>query len=102
MSHDGRFLLYSTIGPIVHLVKIAGSSVTHSITNVTEVHEAYDFEGVRCFLLNRKKECSSAQIERKNALQLKSKGRMLFSSNRKEECSSARVFCLCRRHRMHA
>jgi hypothetical protein len=43
VSPDSRFLLYSTIGRYVHLVKIGESSVVHSITNITDIHEEHDF-----------------------------------------------------------
>jgi len=39
LSHDGRFLLYSTISPVVHIVKIKGEdSVVDSQANITEIH----------------------------------------------------------------
>lgn len=43
-SPDGRFLLYSTISPIVNLVNVEGTrDVVHSIANVTEIHESLNF-----------------------------------------------------------
>jgi hypothetical protein len=42
MSPDSRYLLYSTIGQYVHLVRMAGTAV-QSITNITEIHEELDF-----------------------------------------------------------
>ncbi|KAK2995549.1 hypothetical protein RJ640_014946 [Escallonia rubra] len=42
LSPDQRFLVYSSMSPIVHIVNI-GSAETESIANVTEIHEGLDF-----------------------------------------------------------
>lgn len=44
LSPDQRFLVYSSMSPIVHIVNI-GSDVTDSVANVTEIHEGLDFSG---------------------------------------------------------
>lgn len=39
VSPDGRFLLYSTIAPVAHIVKIRGDdNVVDSQANITEIH----------------------------------------------------------------
>ena len=39
LSHDNGYLLYSTILPIVHIVKLHGEdSIVDSQANITEVH----------------------------------------------------------------
>ncbi|KAL4570259.1 hypothetical protein LXL04_025911 [Taraxacum kok-saghyz] len=44
LSPDQRFLVYSSMSPVVHIVNI-GSSMTESVANVTEIHEGLDFSG---------------------------------------------------------
>lgn len=44
LSPDQRFLVYSSMSPVVHIVNI-GSAVTDSVANVTEIHEGLDFSG---------------------------------------------------------
>ncbi|KAL7611433.1 hypothetical protein Lser_V15G10518 [Lactuca serriola] len=44
LSPDQRFLVYSSMSPIVHIVNI-GSAMTESVANVTEIHEGLDFSG---------------------------------------------------------
>ncbi|KAI3728210.1 hypothetical protein L6452_16842 [Arctium lappa] len=44
LSPDQRFLVYSSMSPIVHIVNV-GSDVTDSVANVTEIHEGLDFSG---------------------------------------------------------
>lgn len=44
ISPDQRFLVYSSMSPVVHVVNV-GSAVTQSLANVTEVHEGLDFSG---------------------------------------------------------
>ncbi|KAL8208284.1 hypothetical protein R6Q57_007696 [Mikania cordata] len=44
LSLDQRFLVYSSMAPIVHIVNI-GSSMTESVANITEIHEGLDFSG---------------------------------------------------------
>lgn len=44
LSPDQRFLVYSSMSPIIHIVNI-GSSMTESVANVTEIHEGLDFSG---------------------------------------------------------
>eukprot|EP00252_Welwitschia_mirabilis_P009699 TRINITY_DN2244_c0_g1_i1.p1 TRINITY_DN2244_c0_g1~~TRINITY_DN2244_c0_g1_i1.p1 ORF type:complete len:552 (+),score=103.27 TRINITY_DN2244_c0_g1_i1:222-1877(+) len=42
LSPDQRFLVYSTINPVVHIVNI-GVGETQSIANITEIHKELDF-----------------------------------------------------------
>nr|XP_043638897.1 LEC14B homolog [Erigeron canadensis] len=42
LSPDQRFLVYSSMSPMVHIVDI-GSTMTDSVANVTEIHEGLDF-----------------------------------------------------------
>ncbi|XP_020114138.1 LEC14B homolog [Ananas comosus] len=42
LSPDQRFLVYSSLSPIVHIVNVRGGA-TDSRANVTEIHEALDF-----------------------------------------------------------
>ncbi|XP_017223657.1 LEC14B homolog isoform X1 [Daucus carota subsp. sativus] len=42
LSPDQRFLVYSSMSPIVHIVNI-GSAATESVANITEIHEGLDF-----------------------------------------------------------
>ncbi|XP_027164166.1 LEC14B homolog [Coffea eugenioides] len=42
LSPDRRFLAYSSISPIVHIVDV-GSAATESLANVTEIHEGLEF-----------------------------------------------------------
>lgn len=44
LSPDRRYLAYSSMSPLVHIVNV-GSSVTESLANVTEIHEGLDFAG---------------------------------------------------------
>ncbi|MFS7943759.1 putative transcription factor WD40-like family [Helianthus anomalus] len=44
LSPDQRFLVYSSMSPVVHIVD-TGSSMTESVANVTEIHEGLDFSG---------------------------------------------------------
>lgn len=44
LSPDQRFLVYSSMSPMVHIVNI-GSAMTDSVANVTEIHEGLDFSG---------------------------------------------------------
>ncbi|KNA07274.1 hypothetical protein SOVF_173390 isoform A, partial [Spinacia oleracea] len=41
LSPDKRYLVYSSMSPIVHIVDL-GSSVVESLANVTEIHEGLD------------------------------------------------------------
>ncbi|KAL2923084.1 LEC14B-like protein [Bienertia sinuspersici] len=41
LSPDKRYLVYSSMSPVVHIVDV-GSSVTQSLANVTEIHEGLD------------------------------------------------------------
>ena len=43
MSSDQRFLLYSSICPVVHMVDVRSSDSTSSVANVTDIHEALNF-----------------------------------------------------------
>lgn len=42
LSTDQRFLVYSSISPIVHIVDV-GSAATESLANITEIHEGLEF-----------------------------------------------------------
>ncbi|KAL3626166.1 L14B [Castilleja foliolosa] len=42
LSPDRRFLVYSSISPIVHIVDV-GSGTKESLANVTEIHEGLEF-----------------------------------------------------------
>lgn len=42
LSPDQRYLVYSSMSPIVHIVNV-GSPVTKSLANVTEIHEGLNF-----------------------------------------------------------
>ncbi|KAE8660112.1 LEC14B-like protein [Hibiscus syriacus] len=42
LSPDQRFLVYSSLSPIVHIVNV-GSTASESIANITEIHEGLDF-----------------------------------------------------------
>nr|GLL41879.1 LEC14B homolog [Ipomoea trifida] len=42
LSPDQRFLVYSSISPIVHIVDV-GSGTKESVANVTEIHEGLEF-----------------------------------------------------------
>lgn len=42
LSPDQRFLVYSSISPIVHIVDV-GSGMKQSVANVTEIHEGLEF-----------------------------------------------------------
>lgn len=42
LSPDQRFLVYSSLSPVVHIVNI-GSAGKESIANVTEIHDGLDF-----------------------------------------------------------
>lgn len=42
LSPDRRFLVYSSISPIVHIVDV-GSAATESVANITEIHEGLAF-----------------------------------------------------------
>uniref|UniRef100_A0A7C9EYK1 Uncharacterized protein n=1 Tax=Opuntia streptacantha TaxID=393608 RepID=A0A7C9EYK1_OPUST len=42
LSPDQRYLVYSSMSPIVHIVNV-GSAVTKSLANVTEIHEGLNF-----------------------------------------------------------
>ncbi|KAL3505809.1 hypothetical protein ACH5RR_031191 [Cinchona calisaya] len=42
LSPDTRFLVYSSITPVVHIVDV-GSATTESLANVTEIHEGLEF-----------------------------------------------------------
>ncbi|KAI3787223.1 hypothetical protein L1987_41554 [Smallanthus sonchifolius] len=44
LSPDQRFLVYSSMSPIVHIVNV-GSSMTESVANITEIHDGLDFSG---------------------------------------------------------
>ncbi|XP_011628001.1 LEC14B homolog isoform X2 [Amborella trichopoda] len=44
LSPDQRFLVYSSMSPIVHIVNV-GTPGTLSIANVNEIHEELDFSG---------------------------------------------------------
>ncbi|GMH08350.1 hypothetical protein Nepgr_010190 [Nepenthes gracilis] len=44
LSPDQRYLVYSSLSPIVHIVNV-GSAVTQSLANVTEIHDGLDFSG---------------------------------------------------------
>ncbi|GAB4851207.1 hypothetical protein Ancab_030501 [Ancistrocladus abbreviatus] len=44
LSPDQRYLAYSSMSPIVHVVNV-GSAVTESLANVTEIHDGFDFSG---------------------------------------------------------
>jgi WD repeat-containing protein 23 len=44
LSSDQRFLLYSSITPTVHLVKVdRAEGATQSVANITDIHEALHF-----------------------------------------------------------
>lgn len=42
LSPDQRYLVYSSMSPVVHIVNVE-SAVTESLANVTEIHEGLDF-----------------------------------------------------------
>ncbi|KAJ8767549.1 hypothetical protein K2173_017618 [Erythroxylum novogranatense] len=44
LSPDQRYLVYSSMSPIVHIVTV-GSAVTDSLANITEIHNGLDFTG---------------------------------------------------------
>ncbi|XVF28449.1 hypothetical protein REPUB_Repub15cG0030100 [Reevesia pubescens] len=44
LSPDQRFLVYSSLSPVVHIVNV-GSAETESVANVTEIHDGLDFLG---------------------------------------------------------
>ncbi|KAJ4834110.1 hypothetical protein Tsubulata_039175 [Turnera subulata] len=44
LSPDQRFLVYSSMSPIVHIVDV-GSATTDSLANITEIHDGLDFSG---------------------------------------------------------
>uniref|UniRef100_A0A7S0N7W5 DDB1- and CUL4-associated factor 11 n=1 Tax=Pyramimonas obovata TaxID=1411642 RepID=A0A7S0N7W5_9CHLO len=52
LSPDQRWLVYSSITPIVHMVNMASSGAT-SIANVTDIHETLDFGPDQCGLYGR-------------------------------------------------
>ncbi|GFH22251.1 WD_REPEATS_REGION domain-containing protein, partial [Haematococcus lacustris] len=50
VSPDQRYLLYASINPTVHLVAVGSGgsdNVVESVANITEVHEALDFDPSR-------------------------------------------------------
>ncbi|XP_048336142.1 LEC14B protein isoform X2 [Ziziphus jujuba] len=42
LSPDQRYLVYSSMSPIIHIVNV-GSAETESLANVTEIHDGLDF-----------------------------------------------------------
>lgn len=44
LSTDQRFLVYSSLSPVVHIVNV-GSAATESVENITEIHDGLDFSG---------------------------------------------------------
>ncbi|OMO53754.1 hypothetical protein CCACVL1_28373 [Corchorus capsularis] len=44
LSPDQRFLVYSTLAPVVHIVNVQ-SATTESVGNITEIHDGLDFSG---------------------------------------------------------
>ncbi|XP_016505458.1 LEC14B homolog isoform X1 [Nicotiana tabacum] len=45
LSPDQRFLVYSSMSPIVHIVDV-GSGMKQSVANVTEIHEGLEFSSL--------------------------------------------------------
>lgn len=46
LSPDQRFLIYSSITPVVHLVHVGSrADIVESMANITEIHEPLDFSG---------------------------------------------------------